>query len=323
VRIILPFLVMTGCDTKTMSESWQLDRLRLLGVRAEVAGVNDPILGTRAEPRPGETVGFRQLTYSPSQNAEVGSIWFACLTDGADAYGCDIDQTALEAFDALDDDSTVAQFTAAIEAAQAAGLIGLPPLFQPEWTIPADALSGLSEAERLEGLSAVITVSLINEDFKGGDEDSGDPTSREQDEAEVGFKRMPVSEALTPNHNPDIVDFTVAGERLNGAVGFTARRGSTYIIDPIVPDAHIETYTYLNSSGEDEFRTEEPFFTWYTELGSDVGENQARFDQPLSLAPSTSVEWTAPTNPTTVHLYVVVRDRRGGMGWRSLKVNVL
>jgi len=326
VRRILPFMVLCGCGSKEMTpmaDSWQLDRLRLLGVRAEVVGANDPVLGTRAEPRPGETVAFTSLTYNPSESTEGGSIWIACLTDGADAYGCDGEEDAFEAFDALDDDSTLAEFAAAIEAARAAGVIGLPPLYEPEWTIPTDALDALSETERLEGLSAVITVSLTDQGFEDEEDSSDDEAAPDPDEVEVGFKRMPVSEALTPNHNPDVVDFTVAGERLNGASGFTARRGYTYIIEPIIPDAHTETYVYLNSDGEEEFRTEEPFFTWYTELGAAGLSKQAGFDQPLSLAPALDVEWTAPKNATTVHLFVVVRDRRGGMGWRSLKVNVL
>ena len=134
---------------------------------------------------------------------------------------------------------------------------------------------------------------------------------------------MPVSEALTPNHNPDIVDFTVAGERLNGAAGFTARQGYTYVLEPVVPPDHHETYVYLNSDGVEEFRKEEPFFTWYTEPGSANRKKQAQYDQPLSLTPAIAVEWTAPKEPSTIHLHVVVRDRRGGMGWRSLKVNVL
>ena len=315
--------MMTGCEAgKAMSESWQLDRLRLLGVRAEVAGVMDPVLGTRAEPRPGETVTFTSLTYNPSEGADVGSVWFACLPDSADSYGCEADEDAFEALESLDDDSTIEEFYAAVEAAQQAGLIGLPPLFLPEWTIPANALDDLSETERLEGLSAFITISLSDFTDKADAADA-EEDSMDQDESEVGYKRMPVSEALTPNHNPDIVDFTVAGERLHGAAGFTARRGYTYVIDPVMPDAHTETYVYLNSEGEEEFRTEEPFFTWYTELGATATRKQARYDQPLSLAPALAVEWTAPRKAGVVYLHVVVRDRRGGMGWRSLKVNVL
>ena len=112
-------------------------------------------------------------------------------------------------------------------------------------------------------------------------------------------------------------------DSLNGAVGFTARTKKTYVIEPLLSDGHIETYTYTSSSGEREYRTEEPYFTWYTEMGADDVADGARFDQPYSLNPYNSVEWTAPTSPGLLTIHVVVRDRRGGMGWRSLTVNVL
>ena len=53
--------MLIGCEQTRMSEEWQLDRIRLLGVRAEVQGTPDPVLGTRAEPQPGETVQFSSL----------------------------------------------------------------------------------------------------------------------------------------------------------------------------------------------------------------------------------------------------------------------
>ena len=50
-------LMLTGCNYESMSPSWLIDRTRILGVQAEVAG--EPGL---AEPRPGDRVGFRSLT---------------------------------------------------------------------------------------------------------------------------------------------------------------------------------------------------------------------------------------------------------------------
>ncbi len=61
-----------------------------------------------------------------------------------------------------------------------------------------------------------------------------------------------------------------------------------------------------------ETRTEEPYFSWYTEGGS--------FDQPFSLHPSTDVEYTVPKEDFSGFLVVVMRDRRGGMAWQVLRV---
>ena len=103
-----------------------------------------------------------------------------------------------------------------------------------------------------------------------------------------------------PQSQPRHRRLHVAGERLDGAAGFTART-ETYIIEPLLAEGHIETYRYRASSGEVEFRTEEPYFGWFTELGSASAKNGARFDQPFSLIPYTSVEWTAPKAPRRDH----------------------
>lgn len=312
MRLMLSLSILTGCGTTQLSQSDILDRVRLLGVRAEVDETTDPVLGTRAEPRPGDTVVFSSLTYFPEGEAFGGALWIGCLPEGELAYGCEFDEDALGQFDQLGDDSTPEELGAALQAAEEAGLIGFEPLFSPSWSIPDTALESLSDSERLEGVNAFINVSLFT-----------DTEQSETDDAEVGFKRMPVSEAPTPNHNPDITDFVVAGETLEGRNGFTARSGNTYTIEPIVPPGHTETYAYQTSSGENEYRSEELYFLWYTEPGASNAKNQASFDQPLSLAPYSSVEWTAPNEPGRVTIHAVVRDRRGGMGWRSLEVNVL
>lgn len=312
MRVILSLSLLTGCGTTQLSQSDILDRIRLLGVRAEIDEEPDPVLGTRAEPRPGDTVVFSSLTYFPEEESFGGALWIGCLPEGELAYGCEVDEDALDQFDQLDNEPTPEELGAALQAAEEAGLIGFEPLFSPSWTIPTTALDGLTDTERLEGVNAFINVSLFpdTEDFDTAD-------------AEVGFKRMPVSEAPTPNHNPDISDFVVAGETLEGRNGFTASPGQTYTIEPVVPPGHTETYAYQTSSGENEYRSEELYFLWYTEPGASKTTQQASFDQPLSLAPYSAVEWTAPKKSGRVTIHAVVRDRRGGMGWRSLEVNVL
>ena len=285
-------LALMGCGTTELSQSFNLDRIRLLGVRAAVAEEPDPILGGRAEPRPGETVAFTALTYFPDGQDFGGALWFACLPEGELAYGCEVDDEALTAFEDLDESASAEDYLAAVQAAQAAGVIGFQPLFDPTWTVPDDALASLTEAERTEGTNAFINVTLFGTE--------GDTGETDDENAEIGFKRMPISEAGTPNHNPDIVDFAVDGERLNGAEGFSAARGQTYTLDPVLPDGHIETYSFVNRDGESVYRAEEPYFQWYTEPGSDHSKRAASFDQPLSLAPYSSVEWTAPTQGGSV-----------------------
>jgi len=312
MRPLLLLTLLSGCSGTDLSQAWQLDRVRILGVSASVEGEPDPILGARSEPRPGERVTFDALYYVPDDEFISGAIWIGCLPESELSYGCEVDPAAFDGLDGLDEDASFEEFEEAIEAARQGGFLGFEPDIPPEWTVPADALDGLSEAEQKEGTNAFVNISLLG--------DSKDP---EAEPVELGFKRFPVSMADTPNHNPEITDFTVADVLLEGAVGFSAQKGFTYIIEPVIPEGHIETYAYTNADGNPEYRSEEPYITWFTELGAKEPEDQASFQQEYSLYPFTSIEWTAPKKSGPITIHAVIRDRRGGMGWATLKVNVL
>lgn len=317
MRLLLPFLLV-ACDQTRLAESWQLDRPRLLAARAEVAAPPDPLLGTRAEPQPGETVMFSSLRYSPPGTPELSAMWIGCLTEGDTQTGCEFDESAFDALEDLDEDASLDELEAAFQQLNEAGFLGWEPDWPPMWVVPDDALEGVED--RLEGVSAFVNITLFPQvDGQDAQPDGDLDTS----DLEAGFKRVSVSEATSPNHNPDIGDMLVAGTAIGDAKGFTASRGHTYILEPLLKDGHIEEYVYVNSRGEEETRTEEPYFTWYSELGATKYRKQASFSVDYSLYPYSSVEWTAPEVTGQVTIHVVVRDRRGGMGWRTLLVNVL
>jgi len=308
--LLIPLLL--GCGGVELSQNWQLDRIRILAVSAFVDQDADPVLGTRAEARPGERVGFDALYYVPEGESISGAVWIGCIPESDLSFGCEIDPAAFDQLNTLDENATIEELQSAFEAARAAGFIGFEPDLPPEWTVPEDALDGLTEEEKKEGTNAFVNVSLL-----------GDEEATDEEPEEVGFKRFPVSLADTPNHNPEIVDFIIADTPLDGEIGFSAVKGMTYVIEPVIPAGHIETYSYTSAAGEAEYRSEEPYITWFTEIGTDDVQTGARFVQEYSLYPYTSVEWTAPKKSGPIQIYAVIRDRRGGMGWASLKVNVL
>ncbi|MEC7948212.1 MAG: hypothetical protein VX265_11660, partial [Myxococcota bacterium] len=61
--------------------------MRILGVRA-----------TPAEPRPGDRVTFESLVYTPAETQLGGVLWFACLPEGADDFGCELDPSVADLF---------------------------------------------------------------------------------------------------------------------------------------------------------------------------------------------------------------------------------
>ena len=274
-----------ACTENELSESWQIDRLRVLAVAAEPA-----------EPRPGDRVTFTSLVVSPKVPV-AATVWFACL-GGGDDYGCTVDESLFEGLDPAGELSGED-----LESLYAAGFIGADPFLPPVWTVPEDALAGLSEEDQLEGLTAIVNVSAILE--------GEDLTS---DELELAFKRVPVSLAASPNHNPAIRAVSVDGVEMPAGTVAGLDRGQPYTLAVALTDDAVEPYTFVNNGGEVEERVEEPYLSWYTEAGS--------FDQTTDLWPYFEAVYYAPEAPAaeTATLWVVVRDRRGGMAWASLAV---
>ncbi len=288
-------LLSLACDSDPMAQAWQIDRLRVLAVAAEPA-----------EPRPGDTVTMTSLTVSPAVPVAL-STWFVCvISEDADA-GCTIDPTLTENLSTVDFASLTPEEQAALyQELVDAGMVGVEPFFPPVWTVPTDTLDGLAEADRLEGLIATVSVTAIP-----------DQEVVEEGDVELAYKRIPVSEATTPNHNPAVAGLRVDGIDIEAGARVAMDRGQTYAIELVFGDDAVETYAYTNADGVEESRTEEPYLNWYLQEGT--------FDQENTLYPYLSVQYTTPTDPQLPEqsLWVVARDRRGGMAWRELPIRFL
>ena len=164
------FIILSGCAASELSPSWYLDRLRILAVQA-----------TPAEPQPGETVTFQSLVYVPPGQELEGVIWFACLPENADEFGCAIDPDAFAEVDPKNPD---------LDALIESGFIGFEPFLAPSWTPPKDLLDDFDERSAQEGLNALITLSAL-------------PTEAEDDgDVELAYKRVPVSRARPQTTTP-------------------------------------------------------------------------------------------------------------------------
>ncbi|MBM4364881.1 MAG: hypothetical protein FJ090_02020 [Deltaproteobacteria bacterium] len=275
-------IFLLACAADELSQSWQVDRLRVLAVAAEPA-----------EPRPGDTVTFSSLIVSPVEPL-AGSAWFACSAELSSDYGCEVDPALLEGAEGGEiDPATLAE----------AGMIGFLPYLAPSWTVPGDYLDALDDDAKLEGTFGMVYIMAF-------------PDKENVDEAdiEVAYKRVPVSLATTPNDNPVVTALSIGGYVVPEGATIRVEPGKTYTLGYAMAEGSVETYAYRNSAGQDEEREEEPYATFYLQEGS--------FDQPYAVWPDAEVEFTAPGEPTLAaqSLWVVVRDRRGGMGWASITV---
>lgn len=284
------FFALLGCTAPDFAEEWQLDRLRLLAVRA------DP-----AEPKPGDIVTFSSLAYIPD-DVEWSSVWFACM-DG-DTEGCTLDPALTEQLERADELSQ-AELAALFEALRAGGFVGVQPGMDLLWFVPDDALDGLSAAESLEGLSATVTSALSTEA-----------------DSELTLKRVPVSLGSTPNLNPDVSPLTFDRIEVDGSQAIVVEANNEIDLHASLV-AGAETYMYVTTQGKPEERTEEPSWRWYTSGGTlAVNADSAEFSFDDDGSIESDMVWTTPTKPGDYTLAAVALDGRGGMGWQSLIVTV-
>jgi hypothetical protein len=276
-----------------LTPGWLVDKLRVLAIRA------DP-----PEIRPGETATFEALVIDPDGTAGA-TIWIACPPEDDDGvgFGCGLDGE----FD----------FTEATpdELAEA-GFIGFEPVLQPRFLAPPDTLDGLDEREAAEGVYVLVQVATLPQDvLDGGFEDGG---AFDFNEVEVAYKRVIVSDAPTPNNNPEVAGWFVEGVEVPAGTTVEFDRGQEYEIGIQLQDGSVEVYQYLNPDGDLEERTEEPYLKWYT-TGGNMVEDATLFPflEATWRSPEDDVEGEAP-EPTEGTFWAVVRDRRGGFAWSEL-----
>jgi hypothetical protein len=134
------------------------------------------------------------------------------------------------------------------------------------------------------------------------------PDDLDFNEIEIGYKRLVVSEATTPNQNPAIFEFVVDRLTVLPDTLVHVEPEQAYELGVILEENLVETYEYLTRDGVVEKRREEPYASWYTTDGEML--------EPITLYPYTEATWRAPKKSGVSGLwYAVVRDRRGGMTW--------
>lgn len=279
---------------RDLSPSWRIDKLRLLAIQAEPPEVE-----------PGATVRFSALIVDPGDTSGT-TIWLACPPDpddpGAIGFGCQIDPNV--DFSDLD-----------AEALTEAGLIGVEPFLPPVYVVPPNILDSLDADERAEGLYVLVQAAALPGDaLELAADTAASATEIDFNAVEVGYKRLVVSEADTPNRNPKIRHMSVDGVTIPPEATVEVDPEQEYTIGVTMVDGTVEAYSYTNASGVTEPRVEEPYLHWYTDGGTMVEE--------LTLWPYFDATWESPKADDPVRsgtIWTVVRDRRGGMAWSQLR----
>ena len=288
-KLLLFTPLFSGCAALEMAQTWQLDRLRVLGAQS-----------VPAEPQPGETVTLRSITYFPSEQP-ISVVWIGCLGDDATSFGCTLDPALIDSLNTPPDDPAE-QLSWYLEL-QEAGLLGIEPDVPPTWSIPSNALDNLEDEEKEEGVSAFMNLTAIPSEME------------DDDELELVYKRLPVSLNAKPNQNPTIEHIVINNTEYVPTETLTVPVNGELTLDIQFEQGAVEEYSYTNpDTGITENRTETPYISWYTEFGS--------FSSFVSLLPNSEVIWTAPNFETQTEIIATVRDRRGGMDWIRLTLVV-
>jgi hypothetical protein len=291
--VVLPLLLASSCviggdrypRPRDLSPSWLVDRTRVLAVVAEPPEI-----------RPGMTSRFSALIASPTDE-ELLKVWFACpVDDEGNGFGCFADLGSLDLENATAEDLFEL------------GVVGFEPGLPPSYTAPGDFLESVPPEDRPEGRYVNVQVSALPESVTSGvDPDATEVPEVDFNEVEVAYKRLVVSEAPTPNHNPTIDTFMVDRIAVDADTVVVVEAEQSYDLGIRLPDGTREVYEFITSDGVVEERVEEPYASWYS-TGGEVLEE-------VTLHPYLESTWTAPDGPEEGTWYVVLRDRRGGMVW--------
>ncbi len=273
---------------RDLSPTWLVDRTRVLAVVAEPPEI-----------APGERATFQALLATPGAEAPedggLSKLWLACpVDDEGNGFGCIVD------FESLDLENATPQELADL------GFIGFEPGLPPSYFAPPDLLDELTEEERLEGRYVNVQVTALPDELLTAT--TGAAPELDFNEVEVAYKRLVVSEALTPNHNPSILTFTVDRTLVAADTVVEVDAEQSYDLGVLLPDGSREAYLFVNSDGVEEQRVEEPYVAWYATGGEMLEE--------VTLYPYLEATWVAPAEPGAEGTwYAVLRDRRGGQAF--------
>ncbi len=283
--LLVAFGLMSGCIIG--DDKWQRPR--------DLPSVNEVdrtrILAIKVDPpmaNPGDIVTASALLPDPDGTAEL-RLWTWCPPELSSSVGC--------------------------LAAGEEGFLGAEPGVPPIGMVPEAALEGHSEEDQRNGIYWVVQLMAAPEALLDeADEDSfNDPEFFNS--VESGTKRLTVSNAEVKNTNPNIDGFLFDGIEVAADTVIEVDAEQSYDVELIIDPDSIEDYEFQLRDGTLEPRTEQLYGTWYATAG-------ALFN-PYTLDPYWETQWTAPEEGGAEgSIWVVVRDRRGGVEWIERKYRV-
>lgn len=295
--LIIPLmLAAAGCTQSFDERPFLITSPRVLAIRAEPA-----------DAKPSERITLDALVVTESGPAQVSAArWAFCMKNRSLADNNPVDVSCLqdgEHLRAVPDDGADPLANSALVPADSCRIFGSEtpppqPGEPPVRPVDPDVTGGYYQPVRL-----VVPAPEVSS---------------------FGRVRVQCALALAPadvvqafrdryvrNNNPVVSSFAAS----DGAT--TVRAGATVELVAAYDAATAERYVLFDAQARNLVdRTEALEVAWYATtgvMGTDV-----------STAGATDVrtQWTAPAQPGSAHLWAVIRDERGGIGWRALTLEV-
>jgi len=346
----------SGCNVLALTPTSQVIRPRVAGIQAEPAEI---ALGESTELRalfvhpPGEGDAFGAIWFTC---VEAGSATGCLGLDSAAVFSAGVEGPADDQEAVVGDELTSDPRNSQFGVGESFTYTAHGSLIEEAWEglDEADRVEGLvvlvsvnfvrrSNAELetlLFDLSMAVsegdseTIEEITESFleliEGGVSAARRIVVSDKGGAEPDLIDCPAS-SITPNINPtlDGVLFHEAedgwdqGYRL-GSVTFV-EPGESLALRPVFEDGSIEDYLYITTDGETQCRRETPWFAWLTNAGTMESDysfvaDEGDYDEVAGRLKVNQLHLPeAEEMPPQSDLWIVVRDRRGGLDWTRIQ----
>ena len=278
---VAALLAVAACQ-EHMPDSSYVDKLRIIGIRAEDPELTVALGGAHALPifTPARTA-LTALVADPKGRGRVVSLaWSVCTLQGIGEDATDFN---------CDGDNGLPLAGAAFSPGLLAGA-----LLQKGITLDLDGGSGFSAS-----LESGVPIYLWLRAYAGLD-------------TTAALKRIVISTRTARNRNPrlagvlfDGVDVTAAGE-----VTFKAARD--YVVKPVWDPASLDRYV---DEMDGVTKTEDPFFSWF----ATEGDWKSVYTDPTALENRWRSPALPDGKPKPVGMWFVMHDKRGGIDWFALE----
>jgi hypothetical protein len=274
----------------------RLTALRVLAIKSE------PVA-----PLPGQTTTLSALTYTPEPDPTLSYAWSWCPFAGSanDGYPCQVTEA---------------------ELAMLAGQTGMPLPSLDLGTGPTAMLPNGLSREVLAQICAGAPGLPVQPDCEGGFPVQVKLRVQTATDEVITVRtlRLRFDDGTEPSTNPQIDGLLVtldADVPITDAPDVTVPRKHASVIKAVVTETMAETYRGKNDDGVVADLRERLTLTWFVESG------ETNDDRTLFIPGITDPEKVFQTKwrpaltkdyaKETARLVVVIRDNRGGVGWRS------